>query len=99
MGLAVGSLWHARPAVVVPVSVALTFRIWPDSPHYAGQNRPHGTDLDNMVKLTIDGLTPYRGRGLGVIKDDHCVFQLTARKEHVRSDADAGAWIELIQMH
>ena len=51
-----------------------------------------------MVKLTIDGLTPHRGRGLGILQDDCCVFQIAARKEHVRSEADAGAWIELAEM-
>jgi Holliday junction resolvase RusA-like endonuclease len=98
MHIALGSRWQGRPAAIVPVAVELTFCIWPDSPRYNGQNRPHGTDLDNMVKLTIDGLTPYRGRGLKIIEDDRCVFQITARKELVRSDSAMGAWIEIAAM-
>jgi Holliday junction resolvase RusA-like endonuclease len=90
--------WDGRLAVLAPIAVDLTFCIWPDSPAYGGQNRPHGTDLDNMIKVTIDGLTPHEGRGVGIIQDDRCVYQIVARKEQVRADADAGAWIEVSQM-
>lgn len=36
--------------------VTLAFRIHPERRKYWGQNKPHGTDLDNLVKQTIDGL-------------------------------------------
>ena len=82
--------------------IELEFLLDIESPNYRDQNRPHGTDLDNLVKLTIDGLTPLRGRGTGMIKDDKSVFRIVASKELVdRKDPTVGredltgAWITI----
>lgn len=78
--------------------IVLEFRIWPDDPAYGGQARPHGPDLDNLVKLTIDGLTPHRSRdgeyrGVGIIPDDSSVYRISASKQLAHSATETGAWI------
>ena len=73
--------------------VTVEFLIWPGSPKYGGQLREHGPDLDNLVKLTIDGLTPLRGRGLGIIPDDTAIYRISASKVLVTSDSETGAWL------
>ena len=77
------------------VAVKLRFLIFPDSPKYRGQMRPHGPDLDNLVKLTIDGLTPLRGRGTAILADDRCVYRIEAEKELVGDDDETGVWLSL----
>lgn len=78
-------------------AVTLEFRIWPDSPKYRGQNRPHGTDVDNLVKQTLDGLTHTRSKdlppGLNVITNDRAVYRLLATKDHVGQDQDMGVFV------
>lgn len=82
------------------LSVALEFRIFPQSKAYRGMNLPHGTDLDNLVKQTIDALSQTRGgrlpRGLGVIPDDSAVYNIEASKQHVDSDSDSGVFMTIL---
>ncbi len=73
--------------------VDLDFVVWPGNPKYGGQNPYHGTDLDNLVKLAIDGLAPMEGRGAGIITDDQAVYRLTATKTHVRDEKTTGVWV------
>lgn len=75
--------------------VILDFLVNPQSKKYNGQNLPHGTDLDNMIKMTIDGLQTLRGRGLGLIEEDSSVYRIVAGKEHVADDRLMGCWIEI----
>ncbi len=83
----------AEPQVVDRYEVTVEFLIWPGSPKYRGQLPEHGPDLDNLVKLTIDVLTPLRGRGLGIIPDDTAIYRITASKVLVMSDNETGAWL------
>ncbi|OHB74247.1 MAG: hypothetical protein A2Z34_00655 [Planctomycetes bacterium RBG_16_59_8] len=77
--------------------VDLAFLINPNSAKYCGKNLPHGTDLDNLVKQTVDGLAATKSRslpsGLGILHDDSAVYQIVATKEHVKRDEDAGVWV------
>jgi Holliday junction resolvase RusA-like endonuclease len=81
----------------VRYEVVLEFRIFPESPNYWRQNLPHGTDLDNLVKQTLDGLAETRStnlpRGLGVLATDSAVYRIVASKEHVLSDDETGVWV------
>ena len=78
-------------------AVTLEFRIFPESPAYHGQNRPHGTDLDNLVKQTLDGLSHTRSKtlppGLNIMTEDMAVYRITATKEHVQSDDETGVHV------
>ena len=78
-------------------AVTLEFRVWPHSPKYGGKNLPHGSDVDNLAKQTIDGLS-HTGRGdlppgLNAITDDKAVYRLAATKAHVASDAETGVFV------
>ena len=77
--------------------IVLEFRMFPGSASYRGQNLPHGTDLDNLVKQTIDGLAETSSAGLppglGILCTDSAVYRIVAGKEHVSSDGETGAWI------
>ena len=75
--------------------VDLDFVIWPLSPKYGGQNLPHGTDLDNLVKMTIDGLALTEGRGLGIIWDDSAIYRVNATKSHTEDEQSTGVWITI----
>jgi len=80
--------------------VTLAFKMWPDDPAYGGMARPHGPDLDNMVKLTIDGLTPHRSRdgiyrGVGVIPGDPMIYRIVASKELVHSADETGVLVSI----
>jgi hypothetical protein len=79
--------------------VILEFRIFPNSQKYRGQNLPHGTDLDNLVKQTIDGLAKTNSRslppGLQILQSDRAVYRIIATKEHVPSDDETGVWINI----
>lgn len=68
----------------------MRFTVWPESPAYRGHAKPHGPDLDNMIKVAVDGLTPHRGRGVGLIEDDPLVYAIEASKEIVTSDRETG---------
>jgi hypothetical protein len=82
--------------------VVLEFRVFPRSPRYWGQNLPHGTDLDNLIKQTLDGLAVTRSSslppGLGILSSDSAVYRLVATKEHVSSDDETGAWVTVSLM-
>jgi len=58
---------------------------------------PHGTDLDNLVKQTVDGLAETKSKslpsGLGVIATDKVVYQITASKGLVSYDEEMGVWV------
>ena len=80
--------------------VILEFKVWPDNPAYRGNARPHGPDLDNLVKLTVDGLTPHCSRdgeyrGVGIIPDDPMVYRIVASKELVDSAEETGVLISV----
>jgi Holliday junction resolvase RusA-like endonuclease len=77
------------------LEVSLRFLVCPTSPAYRGQSPTHGPDLDNLVKLTIDGLSPLSGRGLGLIPNDAAVYRICTAKEIVQRHDEAGAWITL----
>ncbi len=72
------------------LAIRLEFRINPDSSRYFGQNRPHGTDLDNLIKETIDGLLPHGGP-----VDDRMIYSIEAAKVHVARDDESGVFVEL----
>jgi Holliday junction resolvase RusA-like endonuclease len=73
--------------------IALEFFIWPESPKYQRKNLPHGTDLDNLVKNTLDCLTPHRQGGLAILHEDRALYELNAVKRIVSSDAEMGVWL------
>lgn len=80
--------------------VTLEFKVWPDNPAYRGNARPHGPDLDNLVKLTIDGLTPHRSRdgeyrGVGVIPNDPTIHCIAASKELVHNADKTGVLMSI----
>jgi len=80
--------------------VTLEFKVWPDSPAYGGQVPAHGPDLDNLVKLTIDGLTPHRSRdgvyrGVGIIPGDPMIYRIVASKELVHNADNTGVLIAI----
>lgn len=75
--------------------VSLEFRVWPDDPAYRGQMRPHGPDLDNTLKLTVDGLCEHDGRGVNLLHSDAAVYRITAEKRLVAEPDEAGAWISV----
>jgi len=78
-------------------AVTLEFRLRPGSPLFGSQNPGHGTDLDNLAKQTIDGLTRTRGgdlpAGLNAITNDNAIYRLTLSKEHVASDEEMGVFV------
>lgn len=78
-------------------TVTLEFLIDPESPAYRRQNLPHGTDLDNMVKQTIDGLSHTRAKdlppGLNIIGEDQAVYRIVATKEHVSGKDETGVFV------
>ena len=78
--------------------VDLEFMIWPRSPTYRGQNLPHGTDLDNLIKTTIDGLASTHGRGLGIIFDDSAIYGIKASKFLVMDERSTGVWITIREL-
>ena len=78
--------------------IDLEFMIWPRSPKYWGQNLPHGTDLDNLIKTTIDGLASTRGRGLGIIFDDSAIYRIKASKSLVMDERSTGVWITIREL-
>ena len=71
----------------VRYEVVLEFHINPDSPKYGGRMRPHGPDLGNFVKQTIDALAQTKSEnmaeGLIILADDCAVYRIAATKEHV----------------
>ena len=71
------------------LAVTFDFRINPRSPKYNGQNLPHGTDLDNLIKETIDAMLPHGGE-----IDDRVIYRIEATKAQVESDADTGVFVE-----
>ncbi len=77
--------------------VTLEFHLNPTSGKYRGQSPMHGSDLDNLVKQTIDGLATTRGgalpSGLRVMTGDNAVYKLTATKIHVTKDEDTGVFV------
>ncbi len=81
------------------VAVSLDFKLNPRSKAYRGQNLPHGTDLDNLVKQTIDGLVSTRGgklpSGCRLIANDSSIYSIHATKTHVSSDAEMGATVSI----
>ncbi|MFQ5764874.1 MAG: hypothetical protein ACE5GT_08095 [Rhodospirillales bacterium] len=79
--------------VNVRYEVDLDFVLWPGSSKYGGQNPHHGTDLDSLVRLAVDGLMPLDGRGAGVITDDQAIYRINATKTHARDAKATGAWI------
>ena len=80
---------------VVRYEESLEFRVFPRSRKYRGKNLPHGTDLDNLIKNTIDCLTSVREGGLAILSDDNAVYRIVASKELVEDDDAAGVWIEI----
>ena len=54
---------------------------------------PHGTDLDNMIKETIDAMLPHKGR-----IDDRLIYRIEASKAHVASGSDCGVFVEVETM-
>lgn len=81
------------------LAVQLEFCIWPGSPHYRGHGREHGTDLDNLIKQTIDALSVTKSQllpqGLRLIPDDSAIYEIVASKRIVKSDAETGVWIQI----
>ena len=81
----------------VRYEVILEFRVYPGSAKYRGQNMPHGTDLDNLVKQTVDGLASTKSKslspGLGIIAEDKAVYRITASKDLVPDDEETGVWV------
>ena len=79
--------------------VTLEFRVFPQRGMYRGQNPIHGTDLDNLVKQTLDGLSQTRSKdlpeGLGILTSDNAVYRLLATKELVACDAEMGMWVTI----
>ena len=75
--------------------IRMKFCVYPNSWKYGGQATVHGPDLDNLIKLTIDGLTPLGGRGTGLIADDSLVYQIEAIKDIVGSDEETGLWLAI----
>ena len=80
---------------VVRYEVSLEFRVFPRSHKYGGQNLPHGTDLDNLIKNTIDCLTSVREGALVILRDDNAVYRIDASKKLVENDDATGVWIEI----
>ncbi len=63
---------------VVRYELSLEFRVFPGSRRYGGQNLPHGTDLDNLIKNTVDCLTCVREGGLAILPDVNAVYRIVA---------------------
>lgn len=92
------SLGHDR--LVTRYAVTLEFFVNPKSPAYAPATeefKAHGTDLDNLVKQTLDGLSQTKSKklppGLRIVTDDKAVYRLAATKEHVSEDEKMGVWV------
>ena len=79
--------------VNVRYEVDFDFVLWPGSPKYGGQNPYHGSDLDNLVRLAVDGLTPFEGRGAGIITDDQAIYRINATKSHASDEKKTGVWV------
>jgi len=79
--------------VNVRYEIDFDFAVWPGDPKYGGQNPYHGTDLDNLIRLAIDGLTPLAGRGAGIITDDQAIYRINATKSHAKDAAKTGLWV------
>jgi len=75
--------------------VTLEFRLNPKSKAYGGQHAQDGTDLDNLVKMTIDGLCATRTRGLKILPNDRLIYKISAEKELVETDEEMGAFVTL----
>ena len=86
---------EADPAEVY--SVELEFVIDPHSGCYGDSYREQGPDLDNLVKLTIDGLTKERrdGMGLGIIPRDDAVMEISATKRKKTGEEATGAFVTI----
>ena len=61
--------------------------------------RAHGTDLDNRVKQTLDGLSQTRSDtlppGLRIVTDDKAIHRIIANKVIVDGEGGMGAWVEV----
>jgi Holliday junction resolvase RusA-like endonuclease len=79
--------------VNVRYEVDFDFAVWPGDPRYGGQNPYHGTDLDNLIRLAVDGLTPLGGRGAGIITDDQAIYRVNATKSHAQDADKTGLWV------
>ena len=79
--------------VNVRYEVDFDFAVWPGDPRYGGQNPYHGTDLDNLIRLAVDGLTPLDGRGAGIITDDQAIYRINATKSHAQEAGKSGLWV------
>ncbi len=79
--------------VNVRYEVDFDFVLWPGDPKYGGQNPYHGSDLDNLVRLAVDGLTPFEGRGVGIITDDQAIYRINATKSHASEAKKTGLWV------
>lgn len=75
------------------LAVTFSFHINPNSPSYNGQNLPHGTDLDNLVKETLDAMLPHTGR-----IDDRLIYRIEASKQHVNGDDETGVFVAVAQI-
>lgn len=78
--------------------VELEFVLVPESKEYGGQNGQFGTDLDNLIKQTVDALSHNeraKRHGLGVIPDDRQIAQIVATKKAVKTDGQMGVWITI----
>jgi hypothetical protein len=94
------TLSHHANAVAVDAAraqyaVTLEFRINPRSKEYNGQHAHDGTDLDNLIKMTIDGLCATKRRGLNILPNDRLIYQISAEKTLVETDDEMGAFITL----
>ena len=78
-------------------SVVLKFIIDPHSGCYGPRYKKCGPDLDNLVKLTIDGLSKGRKdeKELRIMPGDNTVMAISARKRNVESGEEPGAFVTI----
>jgi len=86
--------------------VTFEFCVDPASRKYSPSKadfKAHGSDLDNLVMQTLNGLSSTRSTrlppGLRILTDDKAVYRLTATKVHVRGDDEMGVWVEIRIWH
>ncbi len=77
--------------------ITLAFYIFPGSEKYGRQNLPHGPDLDNLVKNTVD-ILHLENHNLRIILDDKFIFRIDASKILVDDDIKMGLWIQIVGM-
>ena len=76
-------------------AITLDFHINPKSKAYNGQHAQDGTDLDNLIKMTIDGICETRRRGLKILPNDRLIYKISAEKILVDTDDQMGAFVIL----